>query len=165
MCSHKLSFLLPSPPPNWAWLAQRSGSPLWGQRHLLLLWVYPMEEQEMWLPGGSVNSLYLTHQITDCPSWVPWKRVLGLGEGEKDADAARRNSKNGSKYSPKPVPKDCHSVFSALVYAWIKLHFSTQSSAEPRGMFQIPPKTSKLSKRQRNRKNSGSIWKCSELHV
>lgn len=65
---------------------------------------------------------------------------------------------------PAPVPRDC-SVFSALVYVWIKLQFCPQSSAEPQGMFSQPPIHCKVSKRQRNKNNPGNIWKLSDLHA
>lgn len=101
--------------------------------------------------GGSVTSPHLTHQSTDVPYWVPWRRGLGLKEGQKDASS--RHSENGTKYSLTLVPRDC-----GPVYAWIKLQFRAESSKHPLI-------NSKLSKRQRNRKNSRSIRKLSDSYA
>lgn len=74
-----------------------------------------------------------------------------MKEGQKDASS--RHSENGTKYSLTLVPRDW-----GPVYAWIELQFCAESSKHPLI-------NSKLSKRQRNRKNSRSIRKLSDSHA
>ena len=115
------------------WMSRRCGSPEASRR----------------LSGISPTSLI--RSLTSSPEF-PWGGAWGWGRVRKMPHV---ETQRPGVSVPAPLPRDC-SIFSALVYAWRKLQFCAQNSAEPQGMFPKLLINCKVSKRQRNKKNSGS---------